>query len=163
MVQAFQMSPLSETVGASVRALSSLTRRDADAIRATVRAASCSYAVQEHDDYDGYLSLLLTPASDALPSYMVGGRTGAVDLAELQGDDMTALGTFPSIGAAMAVLRPALERQAEARLSGTRAAADLHRRHGADAGLQAAMKADAQPGRTGWAAILRKVEDQSPA
>ena len=39
-------------------ALSSLTRRDADAVRATVRAAASSHTVQEHDDYDGYLSLL---------------------------------------------------------------------------------------------------------
>ena len=162
MVQTFPMTDSQNTTGATIRAFSSLTRRDANAVRATMRAAAASYTVQEHDDYDGYLSLLLTPADDTRPSYMVGGRTGAVDIAELQGDDMAALGTFPSIGAAMALLRPLLERNAPGSRSptATATAAILHERHGNDASLHAAIRADATPNRPGWTAILRSLDER---
>lgn len=155
------MHRANSSTGATIRALSSLTRRDVDAVRATIRAAACSYTAQEHDDYDGYLSLLLTPADETHPSYMVAGRTGAVDIAELQGDDMAALGTFPSIGAAMAVLRPALERHrpGSAATTATATAARFHERHGPDARLHAAMQADATPSQPGWVAVLRTLDD----
>ncbi len=93
---------------APVRALSSLTRRDADAVRAAVRAAGATHVIEEHDDYEGYLSLLLTASEAGASSYLVAGRTGAVELAVLRGDDMTALGTFASTEAAMPVLRGAI-------------------------------------------------------
>ena len=162
MVQTFPMTHPHDSTSAAIRAFSSLTRRDANAVHATLRAAACSYTVHEHDDYDGYLSLLLTPAEDSRPSYMVAGRTGAVDVAELQGDDMAALGTFPGIGAAMAVLRPLLERNAPGSqsLTATATAASLRERHGADASLHAAMRADATPDRPGWTAILRTLDER---
>ena len=165
MVQTFPMYRPHESQSATIRAFSSLTRRDADVVRATLRAAACSYTAQEHDDYDGYLSVLLTPADQTRPSYMVAGRTGAVDLAELQDDDMAALGTFPSIGAAMAVLRPALERNhpGSTSPSTTATAENFRERHGADAGLQAAMDADSRPDQPGWAAILRTLDDLGAA
>ena len=165
MVQAFPMHSPTGTASATIRAFSSLTRRDADAVRATLRAASCSYTVQEHDDYDGYLSLLLNPADETRPSFMVAGRTRAVDIAELHGDDMANLGTFASIGAAMAVLRPALERNQPGSTSPTTTAtaSGLQERHGADAVLHAAMHADAKPNRPGWTAILRTLDDLGAA
>lgn len=164
MVHTFPMHHAQDTT-ATIRAFSSLTRRDANSVRATLRAAACSYTVQEHDDYDGYLSLLVVPADDVRASYMVAGRTGAVDLAELQGDDMASLGTFPSIGAAMAVLRPALERNQPGSIvpSATSTVATLVGKHGADAGLHAAMHADATPSRPGWAAVLRTLDDLGAA
>ena len=147
----------SQLNGATIRALSSLTRRDADAVRATVRAAATHHSVQEHDDYDGYLSLLITPENDVRPSYMVAGRTGAVDVAELCGDEMTTVGTFPSIGAAMIVLRPALERTDEDSIA--MQAAALLQRHGDDAGLHVALRADAKPGQEPWPSILRAIDE----
>ena len=150
----------SEPTEATIRALSSLTRRDADAVRATARAAARGHTVQEHDDYDGYLSLLVIPAHENRPSYMVAGRTGAVDLAELEGDDFAAIGTFPSIGAAMAILRPALETLAGAAArSKPTAATSLVERHGADANLHAAMQADARLGSRNWPSVLRTLND----
>jgi len=93
-----------------VRAFSSLTKRDMAAVNAAVRASGGGFAIEEHDDYDGYLSLLLSPGQEGRPAYLISGRTGAVDLAEIRGDDMIALGSgFASIGAAMTVLRPALD------------------------------------------------------
>ena len=78
MVQSLPM-PVSHLASASVRALSSLSRRDVAAVHATVRAAARLHTIQEHDDYDGYLSLLITPTDAGRPSFMVAGKTGAVD------------------------------------------------------------------------------------
>ena len=143
---------------AAIRALHSLNRRDADAVRATVRAAARGHVVEEHDDYDGYLSLLISPADENGAAFLVAGRTGAVDVAELRGDEMIALGTFPSTGAAMAVLRPALGRSVEPTASPVADAAALIARHGTDAAVQAGMRADAQPEGRRWTAVLQVIE-----
>lgn len=153
-----QATPVQDRVDhtAPVRALSSLTRRDAAAVRATVRAAGNVYAVEEHDDYDGYLSLLLTPPQEGGASSLVSGRTGAVDLAAVQGDSMTALGCYPSVGAAMLVLRAALERE-DADAAPHEDARLLRDRHGADADLHAAMRADSANGDR-WQAVIRAID-----
>jgi hypothetical protein len=140
---------------ATVRALSSLTKRDAAAVRATVRATGNLYRVDEHDDYDGYLSLLLTPLQAGC-GFLVSGRTGAIDLAELQGDEMVPLGRFPSIGAAMLSLRPALERDSGIATPGEEAQRLLDR-HGSDADLHAALRADAGDGER-WHAVIRAID-----
>ena len=157
MVQNSPMQCAAVSSESSIRALRSLTRRDADAVRSTVRAAATGYTVQEHDDYDGYLSLLVTSADECGSSYLVAGRTGAVDIAQLLDDDMSPLGTFPSIGAAMIVLRPALEDLG--RPIAPPSATALVARHGADATLQAAFQADARPEQPGWASVLRSLDD----
>jgi hypothetical protein len=141
---------------ASVRALSSLTRRDAAAVRATVRATGDVYSVEEHDDYDGYLSLLLTPPQERQAAFLVSGRTGAVDLAEIRGDTMVALGRFPSVGAAMLTLRPALEGD-QPETAAQDDARRLRDRHGGDADLHAAMRADAEDGDR-WRAVIRAID-----
>jgi hypothetical protein len=155
MVQATPVQ-LGAEHSATIRALSSLTRRDAGAVRATVRAAGDVYAVEEHDDYDGYRSLLLTPPQEGRAAYLVSGRTGAVDLAAVQGDAMTALGCYPSIGAAMLVLRTALERE-QAQAAPHEDARALCDRHGEDADLHAAMRADLAEGDR-WCAVIRAID-----
>ena len=90
-----------------VPALSSLTRANAAHVRAALASRS-DYAVEEHDDYDGYLSLLLTPAQDCLPAYLLSGRLFAVDLAEIRDDEMRPMGTFDSVHAALDVALAAL-------------------------------------------------------
>ncbi len=157
-----------ENGSAPVRALHSLTRRDFDVVRAAVRLAGGGWTVEQHDDYEGYCLLLLTPhAGVDRPGFLVSGRTGAIELATVCGDEMTPLGSFPSIGAAMLALTGKLEqgswaaappREAEPSLQ------DLSLRHGDDADLHAAMRADracasgnAAEAR-GWAAIVRALE-----
>lgn len=178
MVQTTPTHFLLEQGPATVRALRSLTRRDADAVRATIRVAGGEWTVEEHDDYDGYLSLLIAPARDGGPAYLIAGRTDAVELAELRGDEMIALGAFPSIGAAATVLRhrlagscwaadparPAPARNISAQEAAIRAE-QLIERHGNDAGLHAAMRADAARDLTGdsWRAVLRAVENAAQA
>ena len=138
---------------AAIRALSSLTKRDGAVIRATVRVTGNLFRVDEHDDYDGYLSFLLTPLQEAAAGFLVCGRAGAVDLAELRGDNMVALGRFPSIGAAMLTLRPSLECDSDSAMT----AQQLIDRHGSDADLHAAMRADADDGDR-WRAVIRAID-----
>ena len=141
-----------------VRALSSLTRRDVEAVRAALRAAGSNLRIEEHDDYDGYLSLLLTDEHVDAPSYLVSGRTGAVELAELRGDELIVIGSFAGIGAAMLKLRALLAERAEmvpTTASVTSLAAELVDRHGGDADLHAAMRADAE---NTWKPVLRAVD-----
>lgn len=154
-------SGLDHRHAATVRALSSLTPRDAAAVRATARATGNLYNVQEHDDYDGYLSLLLAPQDETASGFLVSGRTGAIDLAELQGDEMVPLGQFPSIGAAMLALRPALETGGHGRPAAM--ARRMIERHGSDADLHAAMRADAADGHR-WRAVFRAIDrlDDNP-
>ena len=160
MVQAMRFHRFPDHGTAVIRALSSLTRRDADAVREIVRALGGAFGVQEHDDYDGYLSLLLTPAQETAPSFLVSGRVGAIDLAEFDDDDMTPLGTFASIGAAMLVLRPALERgRWTAPLRKPAGVAErLRARHGDDAD-HTAMHTDAERDRRNWSSVLRATDD----
>ena len=109
MVQTTRQSTKPEHA-AAVRALRSLTNRDAAAVRAAIRSAGDRFAVEEHDDYDGYRSFLLTSLHDNETGFLVSGRGGAIDLAELQGDEMTALGRYSNIADAMLALHPALGR-----------------------------------------------------
>jgi hypothetical protein len=158
---------------ATVRALRSLSRRDADAVRATIRAAGGEWTVEEHDDYDGYLSLLIAPARDGGPAYLIAGRTDAVEVAELRSDEMIALGSFPGIGAATAVLRRSLAascwaanpvqtatQRAVSPQEAARAAEQMIERHGSDAGLHAAMRADTENELAGevWRAVVRAID-----
>ena len=85
-----------------------------------------------------------------------------MEVAELWADEMVTLGTFASVGAAMTVLRPALEREEPiADLKAKIDAAALTSQHGDDAGLLAALQADADSsGR--WAAVLRALDEQGP-
>ena len=153
-----QMTPgqLDSTTTATIRALSSLTKRDSAAIRATVRSTGGRYSVEEHDDYDGYLSILLSPLYAAGAGFLVSGRAGAIDLAMLDEDEMVPLGRFPSIGAAMLSLRPSLERDSAGRRAGAEAER-LVERHGSDAGLHAAMRADGENGER-WLPVIRAID-----
>ena len=157
-----------------MRALRSLTRRDTDAVRAALRASGGEWMLEEHDDYDGYLSLLIAPAREGGPAYLVAGRTDAVELAELRGDELIALGAFPSIGAATAVLRRSLAgscwaanpaRTAPARNVSAQEAANraeqLIERHGSDAGLHAAMRADTGRAGDAWRAVIGVIDDRT--
>lgn len=141
---------------ATIRALSSLTKRETAAVRATVRSTGNLFAVEEHDDYDGYLSLLLTPEQEGAAAFLVSGRINAVDLAELHGDEMLCLGRFPSIGAAMLALRPALERDGPV-ASAAGEAQRLLDRHGSDADIHAAIRADLD-GDDRWRAVIRAID-----
>lgn len=94
---------------ALIRALGSLTREDAETVERAVRDLAGAWSIEFHDDYEGYLSLLILPllpaADNDAPGFLVSGRTGAVEVAELRGDGFQTLGCYASASEAAAALR----------------------------------------------------------
>ena len=84
---------------ALVRALRSLRLGDAEVVSKIVDAFE-NWSVQTGDDYDGYLFMVIEPSAEyarQLPSYVVSGKTGQIELAVVHGDDCQTLGRFDDI------------------------------------------------------------------
>ena len=79
-----------------IRALHSLTAQTAETIGRTIADLDRGWSVQTWDDYDGYLSILIEPVDQdaAQPSYLISGTVKRIELAKLEGDEMTTLGAF---------------------------------------------------------------------
>ena len=84
---------------AVIRALSSITLDQADKLTEILRGAEPAWDVQTFDDYDGYLSLLLTPVihSESEKSFSINGKAECLELWAAHGDDLTFLGSFDSV------------------------------------------------------------------
>lgn len=79
-----------------VRALSSITVEQADAIALVVHTSAQDWDVQTVDDYDGYRSILieLTIRSDEQKALFISGTAKRLELFKAQDDDLTLIGTF---------------------------------------------------------------------
>ena len=84
---------------AVIRALSSITLDQADRLTEIIRSAEPTWDVQTFDDYDGYLSLLVTSLVESgnEKSFSITGKTECLELWQVQGDDFTPLGSFDSV------------------------------------------------------------------
>jgi len=84
---------------AVVRALSSITLDQADKLTEIIRGVEPAWDIQTFDDYDGYLSLLLTSLIESKneKSFSITGKAECLELWQVQGDDFTPLGSFGSI------------------------------------------------------------------
>ena len=83
-----------------IPALSSLTHEDADQIAKAVQAGAPDWEVDRVDDYDGYLSVLVSLRNepDGEPSYLVSRNVQQqIDLSEVQGDMLRELGPFDTL------------------------------------------------------------------
>ncbi len=83
-----------------VRAFLSLRASDVEIVAHAVDGFGGSWSVQTCDDYDGYLFILVEPSAQRagqLPSYMISGKTGQIELAAVDGDDCQTLGRFGDI------------------------------------------------------------------
>lgn len=92
MMHTRQVSRDLEQNSALVRALRSLTLGDADRISEAVKAVGGGWSVQASDDYDGYLFVLIEPPAaraEQMPSYMVSGPTGQVELHSVRDEDQS--------------------------------------------------------------------------
>jgi hypothetical protein len=79
-----------------VRALSSITSEQADTIAQIVHASRHPWDIQAVDDYDGYQSILIEPAtrSDEQKALFISGTAQRLELFEAQDDDLALIGTF---------------------------------------------------------------------
>ncbi len=94
----------------TIRALRSLTGQAFEAVRVAIaELPGGGWVLDAHDDYDGYLSLLISPerGSDA-PSFLISGQVGLMEVAKFQGDELHTLGRFESLEATIAELVRAL-------------------------------------------------------
>ncbi len=81
-----------------MRALSSITFRQAETIAQAVQASSQAWDVQTMDDYDGYLSILIEPSvSDEHPAFVISGTTQHFKLFSLRDDDMGLVADFNDV------------------------------------------------------------------
>lgn len=90
-----------------VRAFRSLRVGDVEIIRMVVDPFGGNWSVQTGDDYDGYLFILIEPSAEhveQLPTYMVSGKTGQIELSKVCDDNCQPLGRFEDIYAATAEL-----------------------------------------------------------
>jgi hypothetical protein len=94
----------------TIRALRSLTRADADVVVEAVQALGSGWSVEQVDDYEGYLSLLISALDEsaAKPDLLISGKLGQIELAELRGDNLHTFGCFKTIDQAVAKLRTLL-------------------------------------------------------
>jgi hypothetical protein len=92
---------------AVVRALSSMRVAEIALITDVVADVSDRWSVHTHDDYDGYLSILVEPAGSdhaCRPSYLVSGTANHIELDQVRGDKLSTMAAFETMPAAAARL-----------------------------------------------------------
>ena len=80
----------------TIRALSSITSQQAEIIVSAVHASGLAWVTQTMDDYDGYLSILVAPAtySDNQKSFWISGTNQHLELSMAQDDNLVGIATF---------------------------------------------------------------------
>ena len=109
MIHTSQIDRAWEQGPVTIRALRSLTGQAFEAVSNVISDLPGQWTVQGHDDYDGYLSVLISPKGEAdAPSFLISGQVGQIELAQFQGDELHTLGRFEDLEATIAELVRAL-------------------------------------------------------
>ena len=87
-----------------IRPLSSITSAQAETVAQAVAALPEPWVAERHDDYDGYLSIIISSADTDAPTFAVSGKVDHIELSEIHNDDLIARGCFVTIEAACAAL-----------------------------------------------------------
>jgi hypothetical protein len=99
LIGAYEHSPV------TICALRSLTPQALDAVGDAVRDLPGRWTLERHEDYDGYLSLLVSPEDDCHRStYLISGKIGDIELARFEDEQLHALARFEDIDATAAEL-----------------------------------------------------------
>lgn len=95
-----------------IRALSSLTQEHARQIAEAVQGVDPDWELDLLDDYDGYLSVLVSRQDEAegQPCYLISGSIQQIQLSEIESDAMRQLGVFDTIDQAIALLTARLSK-----------------------------------------------------
>ncbi len=90
----------------TIRAIQSLTQSQADAVSRAVGALSAEWSVDQHEDYEGYLSLVVSrdDQKSTGPTFLISGSVDRIELAELRADELHRLGNFSAIDELIAEL-----------------------------------------------------------
>jgi hypothetical protein len=89
-----------------IRALRSLTREHADVVSQTVNEIAGQWAIELHDDYEGYLSILISSAEPGRegPVYLVSGTHSQIEVNAMDQDVLRRVGCYKTINQAVARL-----------------------------------------------------------
>ncbi len=90
----------------TIRAIQSLTPSQADAVRQAVGALSAEWSVDQHEDYEGHLSIVVSRDGQrgTGPTFLISGSVDRIELAELRADELHRLGDFSAIDELIAEL-----------------------------------------------------------
>ncbi len=87
-----------------IRPLRSITSAQADTVAQAVAALPGPWVAERHDDYDGYLSIIVSSTDADAPTFAVSGRVDHIELSEIHDDDLFARGCFTTIEVTCAAL-----------------------------------------------------------
>ena len=96
--------PNFEKASLVIRALSSITPEQADLVVDSLATLAGSWFVERHDDYDGYMSIVISPDDFDAPSLIMSGKANAIELSEMRDDTLHMRGRFSDIDAAIGAL-----------------------------------------------------------
>ncbi|GAC1346355.1 MAG: hypothetical protein NVSMB18_28330 [Acetobacteraceae bacterium] len=82
---------------APIRALRSLRPQQADRVAKAVMTWPMAWSVERHDDYDGYLSILVSAVGHGPRTFLISGMVNAIELFELRQEQLFSLGRFEAI------------------------------------------------------------------
>lgn len=109
MIHTGQIDRAWEQGPVTIRALRSLTRQAFEAVSNVISDLPGQWTLERHDDYEGYLSVLISPEGEAdAPTFLISGQVGQIELAQFQGDQLRTLGRFEDLEATIAELARAL-------------------------------------------------------
>lgn len=77
-----------------IRRLRSISPAQADIVAQAVATVAAEWRVESHDDYDGYLSIVISSDDEDAPTFAISGRTNAIELCEMRDDALQARGCF---------------------------------------------------------------------
>ena len=92
------VSPTIEQGPVVIRQLRSITLAQAGTVARAVATLSAAWRVERHDDYDGYLSLVISQDDDdEAPTFAISGEADRIELCEVRDDALHAWGCFNTI------------------------------------------------------------------
>ena len=94
----------------TIRALRSLTRQQADVVNQIVTKIAGQWAIEFHDDYEGYLSILVLSAEPGRegPVYIVSGTNSRIEVSVMDEDTLRDVGCYQCMNQAAARLSEVL-------------------------------------------------------
>lgn len=86
-----------------IRAFRSITPAQANVV-AQALASSGPWTVERHDDYDGYLTIVVSPVAPDAATFAISGTVNDIALSEMHDDELQPRGRFNTIDAALTAL-----------------------------------------------------------
>lgn len=80
-----------------IRRLHSISPAQASVVAQAVAALPTPWRVECHDDYEGYLSIVVSRDGHDAPTFAVSGRIHQVELCEVRDDELNARGCFSTV------------------------------------------------------------------